>query len=417
MLSLLIVVIISALVFDFINGFHDTANAIATSVSTGVLTVRSGVLMAGMCNFIGAVVGTAVAGFIANKLVAEAGVVTQQVVLAALIGASAWNLITWWLGIPSSSSHALVGGLAGAVVAHAGVDAFQWHALVQKVLVPLVLSPLLGFAMSFALMVASMWLFRRAKPNTVHVTSRYLQLASGATLSFSHGSNDAQKAMGIITLAISAWLASQGITPLLTVPHGAADRPAIIAEAVRRSHLDLGADVDGDLEAFTHAAEAAHRRQIEASTLPQVLKDHQGWILPSAHLERAGSGSWNQATDVPTWIVVACALAMAFGTMAGGKKIIKTMGSKIIKISPLQGFAAQTSGTVTILAASQFGIPVSTTHCITASVMGAGLIKGLAAVRWGTALNIVIAWVLTLPAAALISFASLFALEAFFGRT
>jgi PiT family inorganic phosphate transporter len=413
MLSLLITVIIAALVFDFINGFHDTANAIATSVSTGVLTVRSGVLMAGVCNFVGAVAGTAVAGFIANKLVADMHVVTQQVVLAALLGACVWNLITWWLGIPSSSSHALVGGLAGAVVAHAGIDAFRWQALTDKVLLPLVVSPLLGFAMSFVLMVLAMWLFRRARPNTVHVTSRYMQLASACTLSFSHGSNDAQKAMGIITLALSAWLASHGLSPLITAP-GEPSGSALSIEAAVRNHV---AEHAAGLtpEALAAAAMDEHRRLVAASVLPQLIKDQQAWLLPTAHLEGGVKQGWKQQVDVPTWIVVACALAMALGTMAGGKKIIKTMGSKIIKISPLQGFAAQTSGTATILAASQFGIPVSTTHCITASVMGAGMVKGLAAVRWGMARNILIAWLLTLPSSALVAYAALLMLELIFG--
>ena len=407
MLSLLITVIIAALIFDFINGFHDTANAIATSVSTGVLTVRSGVLMAGVFNFIGAV-----AGFIANKLVADVHVVTQQVVLAALLGASTWNLITWWLGIPSSSSHALVGGLAGAVVAHAGLDAFCWQALTDKVLIPLVLSPLLGFTISFLMMGAALWLFRRARPNTVHVTSRYLQLASACTLSFSHGSNDAQKAMGIITLACGAWLAAHGVSPLVTFPVATNDR-ALIAELAVRNHL--GADAPSSPIELAEAAAQEHRRLIAAAPLPQLIKDHQGWLLPTAHLERDGAHAWKQQLDVPTWVVIACALAMAFGTMAGGKKIIKTMGSKIIKISPLQGFAAQTSGTATILAASQLAIPVSTTHCITASVMGAGLVKGLAAVRWGMARNILIAWLLTLPASALVAWVALYVLELMFG--
>ncbi len=413
MLSLLITVIIAALIFDFINGFHDTANAIATSVSTGVLTVRSGVLMAGVCNFAGAVAGTAVAGFIANNLVTDMHVATQQVVLAALLGASAWNLITWWLGIPSSSSHALVGGLAGAVVAHAGIGAFRWQALADKVLLPLVISPLLGFAMSFMLMVIAMWLFRRSRPNTVHVTSRYMQLASACTLSFSHGSNDAQKAMGIITLALSAWLASHGVSPLITA-RGAPPPAPMVAEMAARNHLAAGAAALPPA-AMAEAAEQEHRRRVAAAQLPQLIQDHQAWLLPTAHLEGGAAQGWKQSVDVPTWIVVACALAMALGTMAGGKKIIKTMGSKIIKISPLQGFAAQASGTATILAASQFGIPVSTTHCITASVMGAGMVKGLAAVRWGMARNILIAWLLTLPSSAVMAYACLFALELVFG--
>jgi phosphate/sulfate permease len=416
MLSLLIVVIVAALLFDFINGFHDTANAIATSVSTGVLTVRSGVIMAGVFNFAGAIAGTAVAGFIANKLVVDHGVVTQQVVLAALIGASSWNLITWWFGIPSSSSHALVGGLAGAVVAHAGFSAFQWSALGEKVLLPLVVSPLLGFATAFVLMAGSLWMFRHARPATVHVGSRYLQLVSAATLSFSHGCNDAQKAMGIITLAIAAWLAGQGITPLVTT-HGVERDPALMAEVAKRNHLPAGESAGMAPDQVRDASIRAQDQEIAASGIPPLVKEHHRWLLPTAHLEPAKDPAKppKQATDIPLWIVVACALAMALGTMAGGKKIIKTMGSKIIKISPLQGFAAQASGTATILAASQFGIPVSTTHCITASVMGAGLTKGLAAVRWGTAVNIVVAWVLTLPASALVAWTTLFALEAAFG--
>jgi PiT family inorganic phosphate transporter len=336
----LVLVLVAALIFDFINGFHDAANAIATVVSTGVLPIRTAVMIAGVLNFVGAITGTAVAKTIASGF-ADASDVTQTVVLATLIGASAWNLITWWYGIPSSSSHALIGGLAGAVVAHAGLDHFQWKTLVQKVLVPLVVSPAFGFVLAFVVMAAAMWVIRLAniKPASVHRGSRILQLLSASGMAFAHGSNDAQKSMGIMTLALTSYVATKG-----------------------------------------------------ADGLP-------GWMVPPA------------GGAVPQWVIIGCALAIGVGTMAGGKKIIKTMGTKIIRISPLQGFAAETSGTSTILIASSFGIPLSTTHCINACIMGVGAVKRLSAVRWGVAGNIVTAWVLTIPAAGLIAAVSMWILD------
>src|SRR3954464_15586179 len=207
MVSLLVCVIIAAIIFDFINGFHDAANAIATVVSTGVLPVRTAVMIAGIFNFVGAVTGTAVAKTIASGF-ADPAIVVQTVVLAALLGAITWNLITWWYGIPSSSSHALVGGLAGAVVAHAGVGAFKWSALGEKVLLPLVLSPLLGFVIAFAVMIGLTWGVRHMRPQTVHRGSRKMQLVSACMMALGHGSNDAQKSMGIIALALAAFVAA-----------------------------------------------------------------------------------------------------------------------------------------------------------------------------------------------------------------
>lgn len=334
MLTLLCAVIIAALIFDYINGFHDAANAIATVVSTGVLPIRTAVLMAAALNFVGAMAGTAVAKTISQGF-AEPGDVTQAVVLAALIGASVWNLITWWYGIPSSSSHALIGGLGGAVVAHAGIHAFHWPALVSKVLVPLVLSPLVGFTLAFFVMIGLLWLVRHMRPKTVQRSSRSMQLVSAGAMAFSHGSNDAQKAMGIITLALLSF----------TTEHGANSIPA--------------------------------------------------WAAP-------GEGG-----SIPTWVIYACATAIALGTAAGGKKIIKTMGTKIIRITPLQGFAAETAGAATILVASRFGVPVSTTHVINACIMGVGASKRVSAVRWGVATNILIAWVVTLPFSAALAFVSM----------
>ncbi len=366
MLELLILVVIAALVFDFINGFHDAANAIATSVSTGVMSVRTAVIVSGIFNFFGALAGTAVAAFIAKGL-ADPHIITQQVVLGALIGASTWNLLTWWWGLPSSSSHALVGGLAGAVVAHAGIDGFHWAALIKKVIIPLVASPVIGLITAFILMIISLWIVRHMRPTTVNTGARYLQLISACTLSFAHGSNDAQKAMGIITLALLSAVAGGIVLPEWAAPLDAKTVPGW------------------------------------AQPLFDILPTWLHWALP-------------HATNIPTWVIISCALAMCLGTMAGGKKIIKTMGSKIIKINPLQGFAAQTSGTAVILSASSFGIPVSTTHCITSSVMGAGASKGLAAVRWGTAVNILVAWVLTLPASAIVAWVCTYAMELIFGR-
>jgi inorganic phosphate transporter, PiT family len=340
MVSLLIAVVVAAVVFDYINGFHDAANAIATVVSTGVLPIRTAVFLAGVLNFAGALMGTAVAKTIASGF-ADPGVVTQPVVLAALVGGIVWNLITWWFGIPSSSSHALIGGLAGAVVGHAGISAFKWSALGQKVLVPLVASPTIGFVAAFLLMIGLLWVVRLMRPNTVHKGSRKLQLLSAMGMAFSHGSNDAQKAMGIITLALLSYVA------------------------------------------------AGH-----ADSVPF-------WMLPKGN-------------EVPYWVILTCASAIALGTMAGGQRIIKTMGTKIIRITPLQGFAAETAGALTILGASHFGVPVSTTHCINASIMGVGASSRLSAVRWGVAGSIVWAWVLTIPAAAAVAFVTMKVLGLFF---
>jgi PiT family inorganic phosphate transporter len=338
MVSLLIAVIITALVFDFINGFHDAANAIATVVSTGVLPVRTAVIIAGIFNFVGAIMGTAVAKTIASGF-ADAADVTQAVVLAALVGAIIWNLITWYWGLPSSSSHAIIGGLTGAVVGHAGLSAFHWDALVSKFLIPLVGSPLLGFVLAFTFMIALLWMVRRVRAATVTRVSRRLQLLSSCTMALSHGSNDAQKVMGIITLALVAFVS------------------------------------------------AGH------TGLPE-------WVLPKGE------------DDVPTWVIGACALAMGFGTMAGGKRIIKTMGTKIIRITPLDGFAAETSGALTLLIASQSGVPVSTTHAINACIMGVGASKRFSAVRWGVAGNILVAWVLTLPMSAAMAWIMIKVLDA-----
>ena len=327
---LLVLVVGLALLFDYVNGFHDTANAVATVVSTGVLPGRTAVLMAAVCNFVGAFLSLKVAKTIGEDI-ARGDTITQVVVAGALIGAIGWNLFTWYYGIPSSSSHALVGGLVGAVWCHRvfnHVPAGEslWGLLtspgVVKTLKALVVSPLAGMLCGFVLMVVLTWLVLRLRPNTVNKVFRVLQLGSAGFMALAHGSNDAQKAMGIIFMALVAYAAATG------------------------------------------------------RTAPET---------------------------VPDWVVVSCATAMALGTAAGGWRIMKTMGHKIIKLRPINGFAAETAGATTILVAAQLGAPVSTTHVIASSIMGVGASKRVSAVRWGVARNMIVAWILTIPISALVA--------------
>lgn len=311
---LLIIILIAALAFDYINGFHDTANAIATVISTRVLTPTAAILMAATLNVAGALVATNVATTIAKGII-EPSKATETLVLAAVIGAIGWNILTWIYGIPSSSSHALIGGLVGAAMAKAGPSIVLWQGLLGKVVYPLIGSPIAGFLVAFALMSLIAIFFSHANAGKAGGAFRKLQLVSSALMAFSHGQNDAQKSMGIITLAL-----------------------------------------------FTN-----------------------GFIAKA---------------EVPLWVKIACACAMGLGTAAGGWRIIKTLGHKIIRLDPVHGFAAETSGAAVIIAASHFGMPISTTHAITASIFGVGASKRLSAVRWQVARNVLIAWVVTIPAGA-----------------
>jgi len=312
-LILLIVVIVAALVFEYINGFHDAANAIATVVSTKVLTPRRAVMYGASLEFVGALLGTHVATTVGKGIVATE-CVTQVVILSALLGAISWNLFTWYKGLPSSSSHALIGGLIGAAVVHSsGFGSVNAEKVYQKVLIPMVTSPVLGIGFGFIFMVILMHMFFKANPERVNKHFRKLQLFSSGLMALSHGSNDAQKTMGIMALA----LYSSG-----------------------------------------------------------YMKDFH----------------------IPLWVIMLCAITMASGTMSGGWKIIRTMGSKVIKLKPIHGFAAETSAATIILTASHMGIPLSTTHVISTSIMGVGASQRLSAVKWGVVSNIVTAWVLTIPA-------------------
>lgn len=343
MLTLFICVFIAALVFEFINGFHDTANAIATVVSTKVLTPRQAILLAAFTNLVGALMGTAVAKTVSGGFV-DSTLVTISTVLAALIGAIIWNLLTWWLGLPSSSSHALVGGLAGAAIAtsHAGWSALIWHegsnGLWPKLIKPMLMAPLLGFILGALIMGLLMMVLAKRRPSTINNIFGKLQIVSAALMGFSHGGNDAQKTMGIIALAM------------------------------------FTATTSGTLDALPESF--------------GFLKMHD----------------LNKDSPIPLWLVVVCAITMFAGTAAGGWRIIKTMGHKMVKLMPVHGFAAETTAAAIIHTASHWGIPLSTTHVISTSIMGVGATRRLSAVKWGIVGRILWAWVLTLPVTGLIGY-------------
>ena len=326
----LVIVVATALAFDFTNGFHDTANAVATSISTRALPPRVAVGLAAILNFVGAFISLEVAATVAEGIV-DAGVVSTTVVFGGLIGAIAWNLATWYFGLPSSSSHALIGGVVGAAFAAEGAAAIQGAGILEKVLVPALLAPVIAGSVAALAILVAYRVVGRLRPGPVNRGYRLGQIASASLFSLSHGTNDAQKTMGIITLALVA----------------------------------------------------------------------------SGHLSA-------DEFEVPFWVVVSAATAIALGTYAGGWRIIKTMGTRVIKMDPAQGFSAEGCGAAVILAASHFGYPLSTTHTISGAIMGAGAGKRLSAVRWGVAGNIIAAWVLTLPAAATVG-ALTFGLTRIFG--
>ncbi len=349
-MTLVLIVIVVALLFEYINGFHDTANAIATVVATKVLTPRQAVWMAASTNLLGAMWGTAVAQTIATGLIdVHLVAVTSEVLICALLGAIVWNLLTWWFGLPSSSSHALIGGLCGAALAAAHNN---WHAIIWslpgkshwymgkgllwKVIVPMISSPVFGFFLAFLLMVLLFVLLRNARPSRVGRFFRHAQIMSAGSMGLMHGTNDAQKTMGIIALAL------------------------------------LGATQAGQFD-----------------QLPACLGFLRATIpLPGQHVE------------IPLWIKVVCALTMASGTAVGGWRVIKTLGHKMVKLQPINGFAAETSSALVIFMATHLGIPVSTTHTISAAIMGVGSAKRFSAIRWTVVEQILWAWVLTIPVTA-----------------
>jgi len=308
---LIFTVIILALIFDFINGFHDTANAIATSVSTRALHPSHAIIMAAGLNFLGAMFSTGVAKTIGGDIVSSASIVDEKIIIAALFGAIVWNLITWWLGIPSSSSHALVGGMIGAVLISVGASGLNWNGI-GKIVVALIASPVIAIVTGIIVMNILFRLFGNFSPHAVNQNFRRMQIISAATMAFSHGSNDAQKSMGIITLALF-------------------------------------------------------------------------------------SGGFIAEFEVPTYVKILCAAAMAIGTATGGWRIIKTIGGKIFKLEPISGFAADLNSSIVVFGSTLLHLPVSTTHVVSGSIMGVGTAKRVNAVHWGVAQEMVKAWIMTIP--------------------
>jgi inorganic phosphate transporter, PiT family len=313
--TLLVVVVVGALAFDFTNGFHDTANYVATWVGTRALSPRWAVLISAAANLAGVFVTTAVAKTVAEGII-ETSLATEQTILAALLGAITWNLLTWRLGLPSSSTHALIGGLVGAALVQSGTAGVQWHGLWEKVIVPGALSPVIGFASALVLLVLIYRFFFRVTPGVANRGFRLGQLASGSWVAFAHGANDAQKTMGVIALAL-----------------------------------------------YTHGS------------------------ISSFY--------------IPTWVKITAGLTIAAGTYAGGWRIIRTLSQRVYKMLPEHGFSAQLAAGTTLYVGTRLGFPISTTHVVTGSVMGAGSTRRFSAVRWGVAGNITTAWLLTLPGAAL----------------
>jgi inorganic phosphate transporter, PiT family len=314
-LILLVVVVALALIFDFTNGFHDAANAIATSVSTRALRPRPAVAMAGLLNFAGAFVSLEVAASVAKGIV-ESGDVTMTILAAGLIGSITWNITTWWLGLPTSSSHALIGGMVGAVGTATALGGIKWEGLVEKVLIPSAAAPVIGCLVAGLIGVGLAWIIRSFSQYRVNRVFRVLQVGSAGFMAFTHGTNDAQKTMGLIGLAL--------------IVHGTVDADNF---------------------------------------------------------------------DIPVWVVVSAASAMALGTYAGGWRIIRTLGTRVVKLEPPQGFAAETAAGSVLLVTGSVGFPVSTTHTISGAIMGAGASRRVSAVRWGIAGRILIAWLVTIPAA------------------
>ncbi|CAN5569169.1 inorganic phosphate transporter [soil metagenome] len=326
---ILYIVVGTALAFDFTNGFHDTANVVATSISTRAMAPRVAVTYAAVLNFAGAFISLAVAATIASDVVA-ADVITPTIVFAGLIGATAWNLLTWYFGLPSSSSHALIGGVVGAAFAASGASAVMGDGILAKVLIPAIIAPILAFIVGGIAIVICYRVLGRQRPGPVTRGFKLAQIASGGMLALAHGTNDAQKTMGVIALALIA------------------------------------------------------------------------------------NGNLAPGSDPPLWVIIAAASAISLGTYSGGWRIIKTMGTRIIKMDAAQGFSAQGAGAAVILASSHFGFPLSTTHVISGGIMGAGAGKRLSAVRWGVAGDMVVAWILTLPAAAIIG-AAIYGITSIFG--
>lgn len=485
-MTLLITVVLVALVFEYINGFHDTANSIATVVSTKVLTPRQAILLAACTNLVGALIGHAVAKTVSSGLV-DAQFVTNQTIVCALVGGIGWNLLTWWLGLPSSSTHALVGGLCGATFAsaHGNWKAILWsvekvdkvtgavkhEGILHKVIMPMVSSPVIGFAVGFLVMGLLYLLLRRARPAWVNSVFGKLQLVSAGYMGLAHGLADAQKTMGIITLALvtattagaldqlpgglsflrmdksrTAELQIEALEQGSATPAESARLLVTEADRLKKGefkeafhalahHAFLAAGDTAAAERELQVARATHKAAVDheaARWLPKlpvigrmVAAKHTDWLKTLQAETEAATKSGKPplpaaakkvkalAPDVPAWIKVICALTMAAGTAAGGWRIIQTMGHKMVKLQPVHGFAAETTAATLLAVTGQLGMTVSTTHAITTSIMGVGCAKRFSALKLNVVSRIIWAWVLTLPVTGLLGYACMRLVQAF----
>jgi PiT family inorganic phosphate transporter len=395
---IVLLLILLALAFDFLNGLHDAANSIATVVSTRVLTPQQAVLWAAFFNFIAFLIfNLKVAGTIGKGII-EPGVVTNSVIAGTLIGACAWNILTWYWGLPTSSSHALIGGLVGAGLAHAGLDALVWGGI-AKTCTFIVVAPMLGLIIGLAIAVAVHWIFQKARPRSIDSWFRRGQLLSAALYSLGHGGNDAQKTMGIIFVLLIAatqnnpqleWqnhyaINDQTLATLQAKPEPVPDEMLSRLAPLKDRSFSKYADFETELA--------------RALSTPELERYRDRIISASDHAQ------------VPTEMVLACHIAMGLGTMMGGWRIVKTMGQRIIRLRPVDGFCAESGAAFTLVLTLFFGIPVSTTHTITGSIVGVGALHRLSAVRWGVASRVVWAWIFTIPGAAIVSALCVWLLE------
>jgi inorganic phosphate transporter, PiT family len=391
-----LLLILLALIFDFLNGLHDAANSIATVVSTRVLTPQQAVLWAAFFNFIAFLVfNLKVAGTIGRGII-EPGIVTNAVIAGTLIGACAWNILTWYWGLPTSSSHALIGGLVGAGLAHSGWSALVWGGIL-KTCVFIILAPMVGLLVGLTIAVAVYWIFQKARPRSVDAWFRRGQLVSAALYSLGHGGNDAQKTMGIIfVLLIAATQANPSLqwrdrfyVNEQTMKELSETKP--LPEPVLAKIREIQVKENAEPQNRYSRAETFDAKLRTTLDVSDYGRYRNRIITAADH------------SQVPTEVVLACHLAMGIGTMMGGWRIVKTMGQRIIRLRPVDGFCAESGAAFTLVLTLFFGIPVSTTHTITGSIVGVGSLQRLSAVRWGVASRVVWAWIFTIPGSAIVS--------------
>jgi PiT family inorganic phosphate transporter len=442
-MELLITIVILAVIFDFINGFHDSANSIATIVSTRVLTPLQAVVWAAFFNFVAFFIfkDHKVAAAI-GKGVVDAKVLNLLVIIGGLSGAIVWNLITWWWGIPSSSSHALVGGLVGAALIKAGTGAIVM-AGVTKILIFIIVAPVLGIVVAFTIAVIVLHISKNLPSAKVDKYFRKLQLVSSALFSIGHGGNDAQKSMGVIWIALIIFYSHTAISGLTENSAGLNDQQTLVFKAIKKVKADTyfkeyADNVKLALAKIDDKVLHGEINQLDTQSLAHLplldvnSKKHYSALdfvkyaadSSKRSLMLAGASSDTYYHDfvnekcvenvgMPTWAALACYFAMGLGTMFGGWRIVKTMGQKVAQLKPFEGFCAETGGAITLFATEALGIPTSTTHTITGCIMGAGMTKRLSAVRWGIAGNIILAWIITIPAAAIMGGFTYYVLQLF----